>query len=178
MIPSQLPIPGFTSPKDNEPETLKKIFVSLWSFIQRITQQLNLVIQAISAAIADSSFAIVGMKIVTNSNGTAIMYSNGWMECCQLLNNVSVTDSFPNQYGSTSGISYYAKISWTYPVPFISPPQFQGTSNYDEPAGGSTTVAVAIGSPIGVSSAQCMVFGRAFGTTTASVFFFAYGYWK
>lgn len=56
------------------------------------------------------------IETITNENGTAIKYPNGWMICTL---QTTVTDqAIENAYGSL----YQSIRVWTFPVPFVKRP--------------------------------------------------------
>ena len=58
------------------------------------------------------------IETITNENGTAIKYPDGWMIC---LLDTTVTDQALNrQYSNTS--LFFGTRTWTFPVQFIEKP--------------------------------------------------------
>ncbi len=120
-----------------------------------------------------SALELPAMSIVTNANGTAILYTNGWQECWARLAPTATGTS-----GSGTPAHYFADCVWTYPSPFktvvaVDP----GSLNIDILL--LNDYAAGFADTITTKSARVVAYGAAsFLPSLPAILCHAVGYWR
>lgn len=160
--PPQLSMPGTTGAQlqSNSTSAIAKALVAIWNFFQSIVQAFNM-LQGCGYIVS----------IVTNSNGIAVLYSNGWMVASFSSGTAAATSSASDIFGGSSGTSYYAAITFTFPVAFVADPSVIATGNTS--VSGPCNLA-----SITTSAAVMNVVSYTGNMGSVGCDFVAMGYWK